>query len=51
MLEKELDRKEEKTIYYKRFVDDSIYMIEGTRAATGPQGQGGPQPPTREEQE
>jgi len=50
MLEKELDRKEEKIIYYKRFVDDSICMMKGPRAATGPQGQGGSQPPTREEQ-
>ena len=48
--EEELNRKEEKIIYYKRFIDDTIHMIEGPRATMGNQRQSAAQPPTKEGQ-
>ena len=50
MLEEELNRKEEKIIYYKRFIDDTFHMIEGPRATVGSQRQSAAQPPTKEGQ-
>jgi len=50
MLEEELNKKEEKIIYYKRFIDDTFHMIEGPRATVGSQRQSAAQPPTKEGQ-